>query len=128
LVLWDTGRVIPISKFHYRRDKQCRRWIDGGKYIIDWFGSEVVAHLGNCADGNVSVQLMCNSGRSFAFTRRQVTPMLRYKVISDPVLGREILAQIKEATALFIAARDTPYRQRGEHSKPWLFQRAEAAA
>jgi hypothetical protein len=28
---------------------------------------------------------MCNGGPQFAFTRRQMRPMLRYKVIEDPV-------------------------------------------
>ncbi len=67
LVLWDTGRVLPVSQFQYRRDKLGRRWIDDGHFVIDWFGSEVVAHLGNLIDGRVSVHLMCNAGRGFAF-------------------------------------------------------------
>jgi hypothetical protein len=128
LVLWDTGRVIPVSRFHYHRDKRGKRWIDEGHFVIDWYGSEVVAHLGNLTSGKVSVLLMCQSGGSFSFTRRQVTPMLRYKVISDPVRQRETLAKLKEILALQVASQDTPAAQRGVHPKPWLFQRPEAVA
>ena len=128
LVLWDTGRVLPASKFKYRRDKQGKRWIDEGHFVIDWAGAEVTVHLGNFTSGKVSVQFVCRSGHSISLTRRQITPMLRYRVVPDPVLQRKILAMLKEATALSIAAKDTPDRQRGEHPKPWLFQRGEAAA
>ena len=37
LVLWDTGRVLPVSQFQYRRDKLGRRWIDDGHFVINWF-------------------------------------------------------------------------------------------
>jgi hypothetical protein len=36
LVLWDTGKVLPVSQFQYRRDKNARRWIDDGHFVIDW--------------------------------------------------------------------------------------------
>ena len=93
--------------------------------MLDWFGSEVVAHLGNASDGRVSVQLMCYGGRGFAFTRREIRPMLRYKMIPDPVFEREILTRLKEITALFVRSQDAPDKQRGEHSKRWLWQRPE---
>lgn len=129
LLLWDTGRVMPIGRFSYRKDKEGRRWIPGGKYVIDWFGAEVVAELGNKIDGRVSVQLMCNTGRGFAFTRRQITPLLRYQVIPDPVLQQEILTRLRELTALLIRSQDGPDRQRGEHPRRHLFrQPAEAVA
>ncbi len=127
LVLWDTGRVIPVSQFQYRRDKQGRRWIDEGKFVLDWFGSEVVAHLGNLTDGRVSVALMCNAGRTFAFTRRQIRPMLRYKVIPDPEVQAEILAKLQELVRLAAARHDTPERQRGDHANRGLFHRPEGA-
>src|ERR1700722_10973120 len=126
MVLWDTGRVVPVNRFQYRRDKLGERWIVGGNYILDWFGSEVVAHLRNQIDGHVSVQLMCHGGRGFAFPRRQITPLLRYKVIPDPVLQREALAKLKELTALLVRSQDRPDRQRGDHAKRWLWQRPVA--
>jgi hypothetical protein len=86
----------------------------------------VVAHLGNNTDGTVSGLLMCGGG-SFAFPRRWIRPMLRYKVIPDPVLSREIVALLKEATARLIASKDTPERQRGLHSKPWLWRTEKTA-
>ena len=68
MVLWDTGRVVPVNRFQYRRDKLGKRWIVGGNYILTGLVLEVVAHLGNQIDGHVSVQLMCRSGRGFAFS------------------------------------------------------------
>ena len=127
LVLWDTGRVIPVTQFQYRRDEQGRRWIDAGKFVLDWFGSEVVAHLGNLIDGSVSVQLMCNAGRTFALTRRQIRPMLRYKVIPDPVVHAEILAKLQGVVGLAAARHDTPERQRGDHAHRGLFHGAAAS-
>ena len=123
LVLWDTGRVLPVSQFQYRRDKLGRRWIDDGHFVIDWFGSEVVAHLGNLIDGRVSVHLMCNAGRDFAFTRREIRPMLRYKVIPDPVVRAELTAKLQELVRLVAARNDTPGRQRGDHANRGLFHR-----
>lgn len=123
LVLWDTGRVIPVRQFQYRRDKQGRRWIDDGHFVLDWFGSEVVAHLGNFTNGRVSVQLMCYAGRTFSFSRREVRPMLRYKVIPDPVLRAEITTRLQELVALVCKSQDTPDRQRGEHARRSLFAR-----
>ena len=122
LVLWDTGRVLPVSQFQYRRDKLGRRWIDDGHFVLDC-GSEVVAHLGNLSDGRVSVALMCNAGRDLAFTRRQIRPFLRYKVIRDPVVQAEILAKLLELVRLGASRKDTPDRQRGDHAKRGLFYR-----
>ena len=127
LVLWDTGRVLPVSQFQYRRDRLGRRWIDDGHFVIDWFGSEVVAHLGNLSDGRVSVALMCNTGRDWAFTRREIRPMLRYKVIRDPVVQAEILAKLQEPVRLTAARKDTPDRQRGDHANRGLFHRPQGA-
>jgi hypothetical protein len=128
LVLWDTGRVLPVSQFQYRRDKQGRRWIDDGHFVLDWFGSEVVAHLGNLIDGRVSVALMCNAGPDLAFTRRQIRPFLRYKVIRDPEVQAEILAKLQELVRLAATRKDTPDRQRGDHANRRLFYRPEGVA
>ena len=125
LVLWDTGRVLPVSQFQYRRDKLGRRWIDDGHFVIDWFGSEVVAHLGNLTSGRVSVALMCNAGRNFALARREIRPMLRYKVIRDPVVQAEILAKLQDLVRLTALRHDTPGRQRGDHANRRLFDRPE---
>ena len=95
LILWDTDRVMPVSQFRYRRDKRGKRWIDEGYFVIDWGGSEIVAHLGNFPSGNVSVLLMCQSGGPFALSRRQIRPALRYKVIPDPVRQRERLDRLQ---------------------------------
>jgi hypothetical protein len=110
LVLWAAGRVLPVNQFQYRRDKLGRRWIDDGHFVLDWFGSEVVAHLGNLSDGRVSVNLMCNAGRTVAFTRR-------YKV--------ELTARLQELVRLVSARKDTPDRQRGDHARRGLFHRPE---
>jgi hypothetical protein len=118
LVLWAAGRVLPVNQFQYRRDKLGRRW-------IDWFGSEVVAHLGNLSEGRVSVNLMCNAGRTVAFTRREIRPMLRYKVIPDPVAKVELTARLQELVRLVSARKDTPDRQRGDHARRGLFHRPE---
>jgi hypothetical protein len=123
LVLWDTGRVLPASKFQYRRDKQGKRWIDEGHFVIDWAGAEVTVHLGNFTSGKVSVQFVCRSGHSISLTRRQVRPLLRYKVIRDPVREREVLARLEEINRL-VASQDTPDRQRGNHPRRHLFQPA----
>jgi hypothetical protein len=62
LLLWRTGRVIPVSQFQYYRSTDVRRRVDSGHFVIDWFGGDVVAHLANLIDGRVSVHLMCNGG------------------------------------------------------------------
>ncbi len=127
LVLWSVDRVVPETSIRYRRGVDGRRLIDDGNFVIDWFGSEVVAHLGNLVGGKVSVQLMCNGGPTFALSRREVGRMLRYKVVKDPKVEAEILASLKRATAAIVAAQDTPDRQRRLHAKPWLFRPGETA-
>lgn len=121
LVLWDTGRVIPVNQFQYRRDKAGRRWIDDGHFIIDWFGDEVCAHLGNLTNGKVSVMLMCNTARTFSLTRRYLRPLLRYKLIRNPERERELLDMIEAATRAWVAAYDAPEKQRGDHKNRRLF-------
>jgi hypothetical protein len=124
-VLWAAGRVLPVNQFQYRRDKLGRRWIDDGHFVLDWFGSEVVAHLGNLSDDRVSVNLMCNAGRTVTFTRREIRPMLRYKVIRDPEVQAELTAKLQELVRLVSARKDTPDRQRGDHARQGLFYRPE---
>jgi hypothetical protein len=128
LILWDTDRVMPVSQFRYRRDKRGKRWIDEGYFVIDWGGSEIVAHLGNFPSGNVSVLLMCQSGGPFALSRRQIRPALRYKVIPDPVRQRERLDRLEKLCELIVGVQDTPDRQRGEHAKRWLWQPPEVVS
>jgi hypothetical protein len=96
-----------------------------GISCFDWFGSEVVAHLGNLSDGRVSVNLMCNAGRTVAFIRREIRPMLRYKVIRDPEVQAELTAKLQELVRLVSARKDTPDRQRGDHARRGLFYRPE---
>lgn len=125
LVLWDTGRVIPVTQFAYRRDRGTgRRWIDDGHFVIDWAGEEVTAHLGNLSDGRVSVLLMCHGGRGFALSRREARRLLRYKVIRDPEAEADILTRLQALVRLVAKSRDTPDRQRGAHRHQSLFQPA----
>ena len=88
----------------------------------------MVAHLGNRSDGRVSVALMCSAGRDLAFTRRQIRPFLRYKVIRDPEVQAEILAKLQELVRLAATRKDTPDRQRGDHANRRLFYRPEGVA
>ena len=39
MVLWGTGRVVPVTQFQYRRHEDGRRWIDSGHFVLDWYGS-----------------------------------------------------------------------------------------
>jgi hypothetical protein len=128
LLLWDTGRVLPVSQFQYRRDKLGRRWIDDGHFVLDWFGSEVTAHLGNLVDRRVLAALMCNAGHELAFTRLQIRPFLRYKVIRDPEVQAEILAKLPELVRLTVVRHDTPASQRGDHANRRLFHRPEGVS
>ncbi len=128
LVLWDTGRVLPVTRFQYRRGRGGRRWIDDGHFVINWFGEQVTAHLGNLADGQVSVSLVCNGGRTYTLTRREAATILRYKVIGDPERQAEILAKLEELIRQFTRMEDTPDRQRGEHSRRELVRTDAVAA
>ena len=90
--------------------------------VIHSGSSEVVAHLGNFTSGEVSVLFMCQSGRSLALSRRWIRPLLRYKVIPNPVREREVLAKLQRINALIAASHGTPDRQRGNHARRHLFR------
>jgi len=108
MVLWQTGNVQPISALP--RDGI---WIKSGHYVIDWNGNAITVHLGNYADGRVSLQFMCGAPKAVPIAREDIEPLLLGMVIPDTELEAQIDAMFKDIFALLEHRDREPRRQRG---------------
>jgi hypothetical protein len=84
MIFWQNGLVRPIAAFQgYQRDG--RRWIRDGHYVIEWKGHAITVHCSNSsAAETVHVLFMCSNRNYVSMPLAQVEAMLLGEVVDPP--------------------------------------------